>query len=640
MKKLILKSLVYLALFFGIILSVDNFFVKDQSAFLKHHFFYKKNNNSLDLIVFGDSHTYCGISSDIIEAKTGLKTFNYGLAGVNFSEIYFNILEAFKYQNPKLIIIETYPFIGVGQEKDYLDNDGLLKRRYNFSLEGKKFGLTKLKEAKLSIPNYNFLKTFNIFKYHENWSDLKEVSKVLNNYTKKSEFPPFKDSAKDVVFMSNEIADNFSNKSFNDSIYLSKDHKVLINKIINLSKEKEFELLFVTVPFYKGYYDKTKNKFNRVHEDITDLLKTGQNIKLLDINKKVNLDNSNFMGGNIKTYNYNNQHLNYKGNIKVSNIISNYINDNYTFDKAETKPIKSLHDIFYNYRANLDSYGFEGDLLEVNNRKANSITSVFEGKFSEISKQNLTNINILNFENELDNPKWVKGAIEIIPNAMIAPDGTLTAEKIVGIGNKDGHVLQNLSNSNGTYKWSIWLKGTGETRLRIQENGGDYTNYDTYNISLTPEWKRYSLVVTNEDDSNNGIRSVLSGIRSSDTIYAWGAQLEVIPPGQKLIGNIIIPEKDKTINLTGWMDIKNVIIKDKFIGLKKDDEFSYISLRHQIKSLNKQILNKETGVKINTFSFEIPKDILDKGEYEIFLIARSDENKFYIKKNYNSISIK
>lgn len=635
MKKLILKTIIFLVLFFGVILLLDNFIVKDQQAFFKHHFFYKKNTNSLDVIVFGDSHTYCGISSDIIEAKTGLKTYNYGLAGLNFSEIYFNILEALEYQNPKLIIIETYPFIGVGQEKKFLNEKGLLKRKYNFSLEGKRFGSIKLKEAKLSIPNYNILKTFNIFKYHENWSDLKEVSKVLHRYTKSSEFPPYKDSAKDVVFMSNQIANNFSKKKFNDSIYLSEDHKILINKIINLSKEKEFELLFVTVPFYKRYYDKTKSKFNRIHDELRTILSTDQNIKLLDINKQVSLDNSNFMGGNIKTYNYKNQHLNYKGNIKSSNIISNYINNNYTFNKEVTKP-NSLHGIFYNYNTNLESDKFQGNILKVNNRK---ITSIFEGKLSELNNENITNTNILNFENELDHPKWVKGLVEIKTNTMVSPDGELTAERIVGIGNGDGHVFQTLPNSHGTYKWSVWLKGIGKTRLRIQENGGDFTNYDTYNINLTQDWKRYSLVVTKEEDSN-GIRSVISGIRSSDIVYAWGAQLEEITTDQKLFGDIIIPEKDKTVELIGWMDLKNITIKDKFIGLKKDDEFSYISLGHQIKSLNQKKFNKQTNEMLNTYSFKIPKEILEKGIYEILQIVRSDKNQFYIKKIPQRITIK
>ena len=121
MKKLFLKSFIFLIIISCIIYNIDNYFVKYQSAFLKHHFFYQKENNSLDVLIFGDSHTYCGISSDIIKAKTGLNTYNFGLAGINFTEIYYNILEALEYQKPKLVIIECYPLIGIGQEKNYLN---------------------------------------------------------------------------------------------------------------------------------------------------------------------------------------------------------------------------------------------------------------------------------------------------------------------------------------------------------------------------------------------------------------------------------------------------------------------------------------------------------------------------------------
>ena len=639
MKKLILKSFIFLIILSGIIYNIDNYFAKDQGAFLKHHFFYQEENNSLDVLIFGDSHTYCGISSDIIKAKTGLNTYNYGLAGLNFTEVYYNLLEALEYQTPKLVIIECYPLIGLGQEKNYLDDEGIIKRNYTFSLEGKKIGLTKFKEAKLSIPNYNILKTFNIFKYHENWSDLEKVSKVLNRYTKNSTFPPFKDSAKDVVFMSDQIAENFSKKEFKDSIYVSEDHKMLVNKIINLSKEKKFKLLFVTVPFYEKYYSKTKKKFDAVQKELADVLKIDKSIKILDINSKIKLDNTNFMGGNINTYNYNNQHLNYKGNIKATSIIGNFINDNYNFNKSEISSI-GLHDVFYNYEMN--SNGFEGELIETKNSvKAKLKTSVFQGEFSEVMNDSLVNYNGIEFNSEFDNPIWLTKGLQVTTNIMTAPNGKLEAEKIIGTGNNDGYILQKLPNKEGTFKWSMWLKGIGNTRLRVQENGDDYTNYDTYNIQLTPNWKRYSLFVTKDIDENE-IRVVLSGIQHSDIIYSWGAELnevKEVTPAEKKINNILITVKDDKVTLNGWMYLKDAIIEDKFIVLKKNNTFNYISLKHEIKTIKKQKLKTHNKGSKHIYIFETPKDILEKGKYEIFQIARSDKNKFYIKKLQNKISI-
>ncbi|CAN0377605.1 unnamed protein product, partial [Ectocarpus sp. 4 AP-2014] len=169
--------------------------------------------------------------------------------------------------------------------------------------------------------------------------------------------------------------------------------------------------------------------------------------------------------------------------------------------------------------------------------------------------------------------------IKILKNQSIAPNGELTADKIIGTGNNDGYVLQGFPKIEGTFEWSMWLKGSGTTQLKIQENGNDYTSYHTYKIQLTPNWKRYSLIGTKDNDKK-GIRAVLSGIQTTDTLYAWGAKFVEVKENlsdQKSINSINVTEKEDKVYLDGWMQIKNEIIADKFIALKKDNEFSYVS---------------------------------------------------------------
>lgn len=615
MKKFIFKGFIFAVIFCSILFYVDHYFVKDQHIFLKHHFFYDQDKNSIDLLVLGDSHAYCGVSSDVIEAKTGLNAYNHGIGGVNFIEIYYNLIEALKYQNPKLIVIENYPFIGVGQEKTTLGEDGLLNRRTVFSLEGKKVGLTKIQEAYASYEDYPFLNTFNIFKYHENWSDLEDVSKVLYKYSSNKEFPPVKDSAKDIVFMSQEIADGFSNKNFNDAIYISDDHKQIIKDIMALSIENKFEVLFVTVPFYKDYYLKMKEKFDVAHKDLAEIIKPYGNAKLFDINKEVVLNSSNFLGGsNAKTFNYNNQHLNYKGNIKTSNLIANFINNNYALEKVKNKSA-TVQDAFYNYSELNDTKNVQGEILTINGLSVNSPS------------------NLIRKHKDFDDSIWSKGSTIVKENTVAAPDGSLTADHISGSGEQDGYILQAISNKEGEFSWSVWLKGTGTTRLRLQEEGGDYTNYETLNITLTPEWEKYTLVCAKEND-NHGIRGVISGIQTSDSFYLWEAELIFTSQNDEKEKPIIISENEKNINISGWMFVKGEKVENKFVALKKDEEFSYISLLNQVKNVKNDIIVDKYGENYNDsgYSFQIPTDILEKGEYEVFHIARNAKNEFYTQK--------
>lgn len=615
MNKIILKSLILLCIISLIIYKIDHYFAKSQHVFLKHHFFYEEESNSIDILILGDSHTYCGVSSDIIQGKTGLKSYNHGIGGVNFHEVYFNLLEALKYQSPKLVIVENYPFFGVGQEKKSFNENGILNRRTKFSAEGKKIGFTKIMENKVSMVDYNFLKNFNIFKYHENWTDFEDFSTVLNQFTTKKSFPPFKDSAKDIAFMSNEIAEEFKNKQFKDSIFISDDHEVIINKILKLSKENNFKLLFVTVPFYNEYYKKTNEKFKNGHEQLKKIIKNYDTAKLLDINPTVDLNRTYFLGGNnVKTFNYNNQHLNYKGNIKTSNIISNFINNNYDFN-AENFEVSSIQDVFYSFNENLKSNKFDGELLKVNNRNIN------------------VSGNLINRSKDFEHPIWSKGATKVVSDLTIAPDGSLTADNITGTGLNDGYILQAITNNKGIFTWSVWLKGIGTTRIRLQEEGGDYSNYETLNIDLTSNWAKYSLSCKKEEDGN-GIRGVISGIQTNDNFSLWGAELLVESSDEKQNNEIIVNENEEVVSLNGWMFLNDEKIENKFIALKKDSEFSYISLPNQVRTeLNDMIIEKfGEDYKDAGYNLKIPKAILEKGKYEVFHIARTENQEFYIQK--------
>jgi len=113
----------------------------------------------------------------------------------------------------------------------------------------------------------------------------------------------------------------------------------------------------------------------------------------------------------------------------------------------------------------------------------------------------------------------------VTANAAIAPDGTLTADRIVfnlsSAGRSD--IYHNTFSTAGVQNTtSIWLKsatGTNQTiYLRTQGN--------VVTITVTPTWQRFSGGGVTSDQIQFGLRDIYTGPVTSADIYAWGAQLE------------------------------------------------------------------------------------------------------------------
>jgi hypothetical protein len=174
--------------------------------------------------------------------------------------------------------------------------------------------------------------------------------------------------------------------------------------------------------------------------------------------------------------------------------------------------------------------------------------------------------NLLLRSQEFDNAAWSKNASTITANAAIAPDGTVTADKLVENSSNDGHYALNLlSGTNGTiYTASVYLK-MAERRYAVFDvtdalTGGIYVYVDlqtgviTQSATAAGSWTGasasitsvgngwYRVSITGKLGANNtaaplvvlsnsptgGEVPVYTGDGTSG-IYLWGAQLSVGP---------------------------------------------------------------------------------------------------------------
>ena len=147
----------------------------------------------------------------------------------------------------------------------------------------------------------------------------------------------------------------------------------------------------------------------------------------------------------------------------------------------------------------------------------------------------LPSSNWFSYSEEFDNAVWTKSQVSITANAVKAPDGNNTADKIVCNGTANPfvsqEVIRGIAIGSELYTLSVWLwtdcDQPTEAALQISDlSGGDI---GTVNITITNRPKRYYMTHTfaaGETDTRVvGRIDLLATPASGDYLYAWGAQL-------------------------------------------------------------------------------------------------------------------
>ena len=161
--------------------------------------------------------------------------------------------------------------------------------------------------------------------------------------------------------------------------------------------------------------------------------------------------------------------------------------------------------------------------------------------------------NVLPYSEEFDQNVWQKYRASVAPNSSVAPDGTLTADKIIeDVGTSEDHIVnRSVSLASTTYSYSFYAKAGGRSALivsRATANQTSFTHSFTLEdsgtatgggsiVALSNGWYRCSgqTTLTNTGSGGFAVRladssgnTIYNGDGTSG-IYLWGAQLEAAP---------------------------------------------------------------------------------------------------------------
>lgn len=147
---------------------------------------------------------------------------------------------------------------------------------------------------------------------------------------------------------------------------------------------------------------------------------------------------------------------------------------------------------------------------------------------------NLTNI--LQYSSQVDAPTWISSQLQIVPNAVFAPDGSKTgAELIVAAGPYSGLIRDQAANP-ALYDGA---QATGSVFLRVPgaavsvnlyffaQNAQGIQFVGQQAVSLDNNWRRFSITATLPTGLT--LLGLATTATSGATFDMWGAQVELAP---------------------------------------------------------------------------------------------------------------
>ncbi|MBT2160325.1 hypothetical protein [Zobellia barbeyronii] len=310
----------------GVLFLICFCFFKLQRVFIEYDdikkrwsYFYDLPDNSLDVLILGNSHAYSSYDPDIIDAICGTNSFVIASNSQKIEQVYYNLKEALQYQSPKVAVIQLTVLTG----ESWKTKKG--EYRVYSNLDGMRYSNNKIQAVIAQRPYEDWINSmFPLFRNHDNWKKPELLSDNMERLELdfKKDFRGFsarKSEMGEKVALQYEKEDkkDFSNFTINnqDMYYLQ--------KIKSLADLNGLKVVYVMSPKYSDLLNDSYFKKNEVFK--TSLSKLGD--EYLDFNmlsKKIGLEKRSFENGYISY-----QHTSYFGAVQISRYLGNHFKKKY-----------------------------------------------------------------------------------------------------------------------------------------------------------------------------------------------------------------------------------------------------------------------------------------------------------------------
>ncbi len=365
MKKLIFKIGVFLFLLLGGLSMLESIFIEyrrgSTSSVLS---FLKAPRGSVEVLMLGSSHFWKGIDPVVFETKTDKKTEMIIGTDIGIDQVYWNLKKALEFQNPETVVLDTWPLVTPNPYSNYI-NERYYPLRF---ITGSHLGIQIESELEQNFvvgrSHLSWYQLFDMIRYHDFWTK-EEMYPSFLSYSKDNDPKRnFKRTQLNKSKLTDAMVRQFAQTDFEaEELFISEDELFYLQKIIELSREFNFDLLFVSVPVYSEYFQKTKEGFGRIKSTLDSIVEQNENIQFYNLNYLEEGYDRSFIF-NEKQVSFN-QHLNYRGIVRATTSVANYYNGK--ADKVDSVRMKMENLVLYSGNIKSDTI-FRGAAESVNNK--------------------------------------------------------------------------------------------------------------------------------------------------------------------------------------------------------------------------------------------------------------------------------
>lgn len=269
--------------------------------------FYDEPRNTVDVLLVGSSHSMSGLSPVQLYRQTGLTAYNLSTWSQPVWVSYHYIREALKYQTPQVVVLDVFGAFYdrsylTGVDVDLVSDDFAAQLRPSWNLLELNLARRRAQVTRKTWDEY-----LNITKYHSRLNRLEweDIAVVFG----------------DDCSTGKGYGPMYTTEDFSPYTPMQSDHREALypfaeeylQKIIELSRQKDFRLVFVKVPYIMEEVD--AGLLNTVR-DLCD----AQGIPFVDCcgSNLAGLDYSRDMADH--------GHVNYRGAYKVTSVLAEYLN--------------------------------------------------------------------------------------------------------------------------------------------------------------------------------------------------------------------------------------------------------------------------------------------------------------------------
>ena len=357
MKKLFLKLLLLLSIVLAVIVVADRsgLFVADLTnnhEIASWNAFYDfTENNEVDVLLIGNSHLYTGINPNHLSCLLGANCFIIASSGGPIIDTYYNLKEALKRSNPKLIVVETY---GINNKSIRQQKEGNLSDEFK-SFSTRRDILQKIVSTPILFSSDNYLSAWStsirnhdfLFRDPEQIKKNKEGKNIIHK-KKDLELGRFTRFTSGITAQTDSLYDALGPVVDGDDFRVNRESYVAVKKIQALAKKKDIPVVFLTVPMYHKHltnYSSWKTIVSRV---------IGSGYRWLDLQDPYDLqvfDKSCFENTRNE-----NQHISAKGARICDYKLSNYLTEEVHVELPDRHAAKEWRDLFYKENGYFENY--------------------------------------------------------------------------------------------------------------------------------------------------------------------------------------------------------------------------------------------------------------------------------------------